>query len=99
MRAARQVTCWADVTSNIDRGDLFWLVEGDGPAHPYVVVQDDVLLDPGEGDLPVQSVVVVSQVQSVARSALGARIGALSQARVDQILDGLKFQQRAFFSR
>lgn len=126
MRAARQVTCWADVTSKIDRGDLFWLVEGDGPAHPYVVVQDDVfnhsrvatvvvcaltsrlalaselgnvLLDPGEGDLPVQSVVVVSQVQSVARSALGARIGALSQARVDQILDGLKFQQRAFFSR
>jgi mRNA interferase MazF len=28
----------------IDRGDLFWLAPptGDGPAHPHVVVQDDV---------------------------------------------------------
>ena len=109
---------------SLRRGDLFWIApEGGGPAHPHLVVQDDVfnesrittvivcalttnvhkatepgnvLLEPGEGDLPKQSVVVVSQIDSVPRSRLGARIGALSQARVDQVLDGLRFQQRSF---
>lgn len=109
---------------SLHRGDLFWIApEGGGPAHPHLVVQDDVfnesrittvivcalttnlhkatepgnvLLEPGEGDLPKQSVVVVSQIDSVPRSRLGARIGALSQARVDQVLDGLRFQQRSF---
>lgn len=59
----------------------------------------NVLLDDGEGGLPRRSVVVVSQISSVDRARLGARIGALSAARVDQILDGLRFQQRAFFAR
>ncbi|WP_428268865.1 type II toxin-antitoxin system PemK/MazF family toxin [Haliangium sp.] len=59
----------------------------------------NVLLDPGEGDLPKQSVVVVSQISSVARARLGDRIGALSDARVDQILAGLRFQQVSFFER
>ncbi len=57
----------------------------------------NVQLDDGEGDLPRPSVVVVSQILSVAKARLGARIGALSAARVEQILDGLRFQQRAFF--
>lgn len=112
--------------TSIHRGDLFWIApaDGAGPAHPHVVVQDDVfnasriatvvvcalssnlhkasepgnvLLDPGEGDLPVQSVVVVSQIDAVEKSQLGERIGALSAARVDQIVNGLRFQQRAFF--
>ena len=56
----------------------------------------NVLLDPGEGELPQQSVVVVSQIASVEKARLGARIGALAQARVEQILDGLRFQQRVF---
>jgi mRNA interferase MazF len=113
----------------IDRGDLFWIAQGDargvpGVAHPHVVVQDDVfnrarvatvivcalttnlhrasepgnvLLDPGEGDLPRQSVVVVSQISSIDKACLGERIGSLSDARVEQILDGLRFQQRSFF--
>jgi mRNA interferase MazF len=59
----------------------------------------NVLLEPGEGDLPQQSVVVVSQISSVEKSRLGARIGALSEARVEQILAGLRFQQRSFFRR
>ncbi len=112
----------------IHRGDLYWIApaEGDGPAHPHVVVQDDVLnasritsvvvcaltsnlgkaiepgnvlLDDGEGNLPRRSVVVVSQIDAVDKTRLGERIGALSQARVDEILDGLRFQQRAFFER
>lgn len=59
----------------------------------------NVLLEPGEGNLPKQSVVVVSQVSAVEKSRLGARIGALSDARVEQILAGLRFQQRSFFRR
>lgn len=59
----------------------------------------NVLLEVGEGDLPRQSVVVVSQISSVEKSRLGERIGSLSAARVEQILDGLRFQQRSFFDR
>ena len=59
----------------------------------------NVLLEPGEGGLPEQSVVVVSQVSSVEKARLGERIGTLSAARVEQILAGLRFQQRAFFER
>lgn len=57
----------------------------------------NVLLDVGEGGLARQSVVVVSQVSSVDEGRLGALIGALSNERVDQILDGLRFQQVSFF--
>ena len=59
----------------------------------------NVLLEPGEGNLAKRSIVVVSQISSVERSRLGKRIGALSSERVEQILDGLRFQQRSFFSR
>jgi mRNA interferase MazF len=59
----------------------------------------NVLLSAGEGGLARQSVVVVSQVSSVAKDALGSLIGALSQARVEQVLDGLRFQQASFFGR
>jgi len=59
----------------------------------------NVLLDPGEGGLPQQSVVIVSQISSVDRASLGERIGALSAERVDQILAGLRLQQRSFFQR
>lgn len=59
----------------------------------------NVLLDVGEGDLPKQSVVVVAQVSSVDKARLGERIGSLSDARVEQILDGLRFQQVSFFGR
>jgi mRNA interferase MazF len=59
----------------------------------------NVLLEPSEGDLPKQSVVVVPQIDSVEKTRLGERIGALSEARVDQILAGLRFLQRSFFTR
>jgi mRNA interferase MazF len=59
----------------------------------------NVLLDLGEGDLPRQSVLVVSQVSSVAKSQLGEYIGTLSDQRVEQILDGLRFQQASFFGQ
>jgi mRNA interferase MazF len=59
----------------------------------------NVLLEPGEGGLPHQSVVVVSQIDSIERGRLGERIGSLSQARVEQVLEGLRFLQRSFFAR
>ena len=59
----------------------------------------NVLLDLGEGNLPKQSVVVVSQISSIEKERLGERIGTLSEARVDQILAGLRFQQASFFRR
>jgi len=59
----------------------------------------NVLLDPGEGNLDKQSVVVVSQVCSVYKSRLGERIGALSHARVEQIIAGMRFQHTSFFNR
>ncbi len=59
----------------------------------------NVLLEVGEGNLPKQSVVVVSQISSVDKARLGERIGSLSDARVEQILAGLRFQQASFFAR
>ena len=57
----------------------------------------NVLLDPGEGNLPRQSVVVVSQLSSVEKALLGERIGALTPERVEQILAGLRFLQATYF--
>lgn len=59
----------------------------------------NVLLAAGEGGLPRASVVVVSQLSVVEKSALGERIGALSDARVEQILAGIRLQQASFFRR
>src|SRR4051794_32651627 len=59
----------------------------------------NVLLDVGEGNLPKQSVVVVSQVSSIDKTRLGERVGSISDARVEQILAGLRFQQVSFFGR
>jgi mRNA interferase MazF len=58
-----------------------------------------VLLDVGEGNLPRQSVLVVSQVSSVEKAQLGEYIGTLSDERVEQVLAGMRFQQAAFFTR
>jgi mRNA interferase MazF len=59
----------------------------------------NVQLEPGEANLVRPSVVVVSQVCVVARAKLGEYIGSLSQERVEQILDGMRFQQKSFFER
>jgi mRNA interferase MazF len=59
----------------------------------------NVLLEAGEGGLEKQSVIVVSQLSSVRKSRLGARIGELPQERIEQALAGLRFQQAAFFRR
>jgi mRNA interferase MazF len=53
----------------------------------------NVLLELGEANLPKQSIVVVSQISCVNKARLGERIGTLSELRVEQILNGLRFQQ------
>ena len=57
----------------------------------------NVLLEAGEANLPKQSVVEVSKVSSVEKTALGEYIGSLSTKRVEQILAGMRFLQRSFF--
>lgn len=59
----------------------------------------NVLLACGEGNLPRQSVIVVSQISSVEKSRLGEKIGSLSAERVDQVVAGLRFLQRSHFER
>jgi mRNA interferase MazF len=49
----------------------------------------NVLLEKGEGNLPKQSVVLVSQIFTVDKSQLGEFIGTLSEQRVKQILEGI----------
>lgn len=57
----------------------------------------NILLQAGEGNLPKQSVIVVSQLSSLPKSSLGGYIGSLSSARVAEVLAGIRFQQSAFF--
>lgn len=59
----------------------------------------NVLLEVGEGNLPKQSVVEVSKVDSLAKTQLGDYIGSLGEHRVAQILAGMRFLQAGFFAR
>lgn len=59
----------------------------------------NILLEVGEANLTRQSVIVVSQLSTVEKTALGEYIGTLSPQRIEQIWAGLRFQQRAFFVR
>ena len=59
----------------------------------------NILLEAGEANLPRQSVIVVSQVDTVEKAQLGDYIGSLSKQRIEQILAGMRFQQSSFFAR
>lgn len=48
------------------------------------------MLIPGEGGLPEQSVINISQIDTVDREDLGKKIGSLSAARVAEVLDGIR---------
>ena len=50
----------------------------------------NVLLQPGEANLPKQSVVNVSQIFTVDKRQLEDKIGSLSPARVGEILEGIR---------
>lgn len=59
----------------------------------------NVMLDAGEANLTRQSVVEVTKVSSVDKTQLGEYIGTLSEARIHQILAGMRFVQASFFGR
>jgi mRNA interferase MazF len=50
----------------------------------------NVLLKKGEGGLPKDSVVNVSQVMTLDKSDMGDKVGALGKARVKEILAGIE---------
>jgi mRNA interferase MazF len=50
----------------------------------------NVLLPKGEGDLPKDSVVNITQIITVDKSDLVEKIGSLPSARIDQIIEGVK---------
>jgi len=50
----------------------------------------NVLLRPGESDLPEQSVVNVSQLLTVDKRRLGSRIGTLSGERVQEVISAIE---------
>lgn len=50
----------------------------------------NVLLEQGEGNLPKQSVVNISQIFTVDKRDLGEKIGSLSRRRVHQIFEGIR---------
>ncbi len=50
----------------------------------------NVLLNRGEGNLPRQSVVNISQVITLDKQVLSERIGTLSSRRIQEIISGLQ---------
>lgn len=56
----------------------------------------NVLLEPGEANLPRQSIVVVSKISAVNKVQLGHYIGSLNEQRINQILAGIRFLQSSF---
>ncbi len=50
----------------------------------------NILLEKNEANLPKQSVVNVSQIFTVSKEQLHQKIGSFSQARIEQILVGIK---------
>jgi mRNA interferase MazF len=57
-------------------------------------IPGSVLLEAGEANLPRQSVVNVAAVSVIDESELGDYIGSLSQERIHQIVEGMRFLQR-----
>ena len=62
-------------------------------------IRGNVLLEVDEANLPKQSVVEVSKISAVDKTQLGDYLGSLTEARIHQILDGLRFQQVSYFTR
>ena len=59
----------------------------------------NLLLEPGEANLPKQSVVEVSKVSSIDKAQVGEYIGSLTEPRINQILAGMRFLQQSYFAR
>ena len=49
----------------------------------------NILLPPGESNLPKQSVITISQIYTIDKKDLSERIGTLNSERVQKMLDGM----------
>jgi mRNA interferase MazF len=63
----------------INQGDVYW-----------IDLEEPLGSEPGEGGVPKQSVVLVSQVFTVDKSQLGEYLGILSSKRVRQMLERIR---------
>jgi len=54
----------------------------------------NILLEPGEANLPKHSIIIVSQISTVQKAELGEYIGTLSKDRIDQIFAEMKLVQK-----
>ncbi len=61
-----------------------------------ITMPGNVLLEAGEANLPAQSVVEVSKITTIDKIRLGQYVGTLTEQRVNQIMAGMRFLQRAF---
>jgi mRNA interferase MazF len=64
-----------------------------------ISIAGNVMLEIGEANLPMQSIVEVSKVLTIEKEALGDYIGTVSEQRVQQILAGIRFVENSFFNR
>jgi mRNA interferase MazF len=59
----------------------------------------NVILNPTEGNLEKESIVDVAKVFTVSIDLVGSPIGMLDEKRVKEIIQGISFLKRTFFSR
>lgn len=59
----------------------------------------NIILEIGEGNLPKPSIIDVSDVSDIQIRNLGEFIGVLSEHRVEEIWQGIRFLERTYFSR
>lgn len=64
-----------------------------------ITTPGNVLLEAGEANLPLFSVVEVSKVTTLHKAQLGGCLGSLSEHRIQQILAGMRFLQRSMGSQ
>ncbi|MBD2112638.1 MULTISPECIES: type II toxin-antitoxin system PemK/MazF family toxin [Cyanophyceae] len=62
--------------------------------HKRISLPGNVALEAGEANLPKRSFVEAGKITSLQKTQLGPYIGTLAEARVVEILDGIRFLQR-----
>jgi len=60
------------------------------PTLKFGELPGNVVLEKGEANMPQRCVVNVSQIRTVPKASVGAKIGTLTPERMDQVHEGLK---------
>lgn len=59
----------------------------------------NVIINSGEANLPLQSIVEVSKLQLIKRQDLNDYIGSLNSERISQIQEGINFLNNTYFQK